>query len=326
MMDELDTHAYAHNDGGFDPIAVACAVERAVQKGDTMLYHSFQWERYYGGIASARSPDSFCNLRCACCYVGRTAEEAAWKYYSPQEVYDGLLKVVPGEHGEQATLFRLAGREPTIGWDHLMGFLRIVAESRNHVIALLETNGMRLGNDKTLVEALAEFREKLIVRLSFKAGTPEAFRQKTGAREEAFELPFQALRHLEALAVPTKIAAMTGDVWYTGTDERRELYRRILSTSRLSPWDLLLDDGMEEETIEHIEVTDTRLAATGFDEKNAEGVYEPFAASLVRYLLEQGIIDANTLSRESLKTLLEDKERVLGMLDEVEFHAFARTE
>ncbi|MEM3522921.1 MAG: hypothetical protein QXD78_07785 [Candidatus Bathyarchaeia archaeon] len=65
---------------------------------------------------------------------------------------------------------RLSGYEPTLGKEHLLAFLRFVKESK-YSLFILETNGMILGFDNNYVKRLAKFKEKLYVRVSFKAVT-----------------------------------------------------------------------------------------------------------------------------------------------------------
>ncbi len=105
---------------------------------------------------------------------------------------------------------RLSGCEPTIGKEHLLSLLKFVKESK-YPLFILETNGIILGHDKNYVERLSEFRDKLYVRVSIKAATPEGFTQRTGAKGEFYILPFQALKNLLDYGIYARAAAMTDD-------------------------------------------------------------------------------------------------------------------
>jgi len=69
-------------------------------------------------------------------------------------------------------------------------------EWSKYKLFILEANGIILGNDKDYVKRLSEFKDRLYVRVSIKAATPESFTQRTGAIGEFYTLPFQALKNL----------------------------------------------------------------------------------------------------------------------------------
>jgi uncharacterized Fe-S cluster-containing radical SAM superfamily protein len=68
-------------------------------------------------------------------------------------------------------------------------------ENSEFPLFILETNGILFGMDRDYVKRVSRFT-KPHVRISLKAGTPEAFMRKTGAKPEAFEIPFQTIRNL----------------------------------------------------------------------------------------------------------------------------------
>ena len=60
---------------------------------------------------------------------------------------------------------------------------------------MLETNGIKLGEDEKYVDALSKYHN-LHVRLSFKTGNPKIFEQITNRPREWFELQIKAVENL----------------------------------------------------------------------------------------------------------------------------------
>jgi uncharacterized Fe-S cluster-containing radical SAM superfamily protein len=73
---------------------------------------------------------------------------------------------------------------------------------------MLETNGIKLGEDEAYVDELSKYRN-LHVRLSFKTGTPENFELITNRPKEWFELQLKAVEHLYHQRVSFHIALVT---------------------------------------------------------------------------------------------------------------------
>ena len=126
------------------------------------------------------------------------------KYYSPRQAAQMLFKAA--EQGitysdywrkiiRKIDKLRLSGCEPTIGKEHPLSLLQYVEWSK-YKLFILEANGIILGNDKDYVKRLSEFKDRLYVRVSIKAATPESFTQRIGAMGEFYTLPFQALKKL----------------------------------------------------------------------------------------------------------------------------------
>jgi uncharacterized Fe-S cluster-containing radical SAM superfamily protein len=150
---------------------------------------------------------------------------------------------------------RLSGCEPTIGKEHLLEVLKFVKESK-YPLFILETNGIILGNDKDYVERLSEFKEKLYVRVSFKAATPEGFTQRTGAMGEFYDLPFKALKYLLDEGIDARAAAMT-DSRIMPKEERRLLIQMLEEIDPKANY----AETLEEEVIDAYETTIKRMKA-----------------------------------------------------------------
>jgi uncharacterized Fe-S cluster-containing radical SAM superfamily protein len=137
--------------------------------------------------------------------------------------------------------------------------LEYVEESR-FPLFILETNGILFGVDKDYVKRVSKFT-KPHVRVSLKAGTPEAFTKKTGAKPEAFEIPFQAIRNLMDYNVSFHVAAMSADPRIMTPQERENLVKKL---AEIDPRLLL---SLEEEVMDGYETTLARLKFAGLEVK-----------------------------------------------------------
>jgi uncharacterized Fe-S cluster-containing radical SAM superfamily protein len=176
---------------GYDPIKLAESTEKIVVDGNKRKYVQLGRPlRFYGGTTSATEVG--CNLRCKFCF----SDQPVWnpkntgKFYSPKEVFDGLVKTAR-RYGH--TIISASASEGTIGRQHLFELLDLVEQSE--FVYILETNGMTLGQDPQLVQQLAKYK-RLHVRVSIKGCNEEEFHRLTGANREAYRLPYEALRML----------------------------------------------------------------------------------------------------------------------------------
>jgi uncharacterized Fe-S cluster-containing radical SAM superfamily protein len=106
------------------------------------------------------------------------------------------------------------------------------------------------------VKAVSKYT-KTHVRLSLKAGTPEDFTRKTGAKPEAFEIPFKAIRNLHDFKVSFHVAAMSADPRIMSHEERLALLEKVASVSSR------LVSTLEEEVVDPYETTLARLKYAG---------------------------------------------------------------
>lgn len=205
-----------------------------------------------GGIATGYTVG--CCLRCSYCWVSfsRDFPERYGEFYSPEAAFQRLRNAA---HRARVRKLRISGAEPTLGKEHLLGLLEQV-ESSEFDLFILETNGILFGADRDYVRAISKFR-KPHVRVSLKAGTPEAFTRKTGATPESFELPFKAIRNLLDYGVSFHVAGMIDDPRIVTPEERAELARRLLE---IGPE---LVATFEGEVVDPYDSTLARLKAAG---------------------------------------------------------------
>lgn len=223
-------------------------------KGNKRKYTAFYATGVYGGIATGYTCG--CCLRCVFCWVDFSREwpEKYGDFYSPAQAFK---KLSDAAHRYGVRKLRISGAEPTLGKEHLLGLLEHV-EGSEFDLFILETNGIKFGVDREYVRALSKF-EKPHVRVSLKAGTPEAFARKTGAIPESFEIPFKAIRNLLDFGISFHVAGMMDDPRIVDPRERAELARKLAEI------DPRLVAAFEGEVIDPYDTTLARLKAAGLE-------------------------------------------------------------
>ncbi|MEM3698113.1 MAG: radical SAM protein [Candidatus Bathyarchaeia archaeon] len=268
----------------FNPLQLAEETETIVtRRGDEGLerkYTGFYCVPVYRGIATGYAAG--CCLRCFYCWSNwsRDFPEKFGKFYSPKQAAQMLFSAADKgiihsdywrKHIPKVNKLRLSGCEPTIGKEHLLSLLQFVKES-GYPLFILETNGIILGYDKDYVKRLSEFKEKLYVRVSIKAATPEAFTQRTGAEGNFYTLPFQALKNLLDEGIYTRAAAMTDNRIMT-KEERQTLIQMLDEIDPTANYPKTL----EEEVIDAYDTTVKRIRAYHDEE---------YARKLVKVILK----------------------------------------
>ena len=206
----------------FNPVELANITEQIVCKESKKKYTAFYATGVYGGIATGYACG--CCLRCVFCWVDWSREypEKYGRFYSPKEVFERLSKIAK-KYGTNNC--RLSGAEPTLGKEHLLSVLNLVEQSEFKLF-ILETNGILFGVDEEYVKRVSRFG-KVHVRISLKAGTARDFASKTGATNESFELPFEAIKHLIKHKCSFHVAAMSGDTRIMDSNERQSLFCKL---------------------------------------------------------------------------------------------------
>jgi len=236
----------------FDPLDLASQTEQIVCRGDSRKYTKFYCTRVYGGIATGYTCG--CCLRCIFCWVNwsRDFPEKYGVFRAPAEAFHQLSRVARKARVSQ---LRVSGAEPTIGKSHLLSLLKRV-ENSTFRLFILETNGILIGADPDYAQQIARFK-KVHTRVSLKAGTPEAFTRKTGAKPQSFELPFKGIVNLLKAGASFHVAAMSADPRIIDRDERQSLIARLASI------DSALAKNLEEEVVDPYHTTLERLQHAG---------------------------------------------------------------
>lgn len=255
-MEELEGYPRCLEPGSapFDPLDLARRTEEIVCRGDSRKYTRFYRVGVYGGIATGYACG--CCLRCIFCWVdwSRDFPETHGEFCSPKEAFSRLARVARKARVSQ---LRVSGAEPTLGKSHLLGLLERVEHSPFRLF-VLETNGILIGADPDYARELARFG-KVHMRVSLKAGTPEAFTRKTGATPESFELPFRGIAGLLQAEASFHVASMTADPRFVSREERQGLIERLKA---IEP---ALVSNLEEERVDPYRTTVERLRRAGVD-------------------------------------------------------------
>jgi uncharacterized Fe-S cluster-containing radical SAM superfamily protein len=117
---------------------------------------------------------------------------------------------------------------------------------------ILETNGILFGADSSYVKEVSQFK-KVHIRVSLKAGTPEGFTRRTGAKANAFMLPFKTIQSLLRYRVNFHVASMSADPRFMDKEERQSLRKRL---KEIEP---RLVKHLEEEVVDPYRTTLLRL-------------------------------------------------------------------
>jgi len=238
----------------FDPVELAKETEKIVCRGNERKYTAFYATGVYQGIGTGYTTG--CCLRCVFCWVdwSRDFPERYGEFYSPEEAFERLSEA---SRSYGTTRLRISGAEPTLGKQHLLALLEHV-ENSEFDLFILETNGIIFGFDRDYVRRVSKFK-KPHIRVSLKAGTPEAFARKTGAVPESFELPFKAVKNLLDFDVSFHVAGMLDDPRIVEPQERVEL------ALKLAEIDPKLVVNFEGEVVDSYDSTLARLKAAGLD-------------------------------------------------------------
>ncbi|MGD1995819.1 MAG: radical SAM protein [Anaerolineae bacterium] len=234
----------------FDPLEVARRTEEIAARGDARKYTAFYSTGVYGGISTGYAVG--CCLRCIFCWVdpSRDFPEEQGEFYTPEQVAERLIE---NARRKGVPRLRISGGEPTLCKPHLLAVLERTEPTDYSFI--LETNGIPVAADEQYASDLARYTCAHI-RVSLKAGTPEGFEARTGARGEFWELPFVAVERLLAAGADFHVAAMT-DPRLMSQSERAALLARLRQAGYGS-W-------VEEERCEAYRTTVRRLKAAGWD-------------------------------------------------------------
>jgi uncharacterized Fe-S cluster-containing radical SAM superfamily protein len=241
----------------FDPLELAKETEKIVCQKDQRKYTDFYATGVYGGIATGYTCG--CCLRCIFCWVDLSREfpESHGQFYSPRQAFEKLRDAAFRYHVDKA---RISGAEPTMGREHLIALLRWVEDS-SFSLFILETNGILFGADSNYVKEISQFK-RVHTRISLKAGTPDGFTKKTGAKSEAFILPFKAIEFFLRYRASFHVASMSGDSRFMGKEERQSLLKKLREI------DPRLVKHLEEEVVDPYRTTLLRLKYANFDERS----------------------------------------------------------
>lgn len=146
-----------------------------------------------------------CNLTCPMCYAGSAPGK---RHKSLDDVRKQIDTIVASEgHVE---VVQLSGGEPTLHPQLLEAVDYALSQPIDYV--MINTNGIRLANDRELVDSLAKHKERLEIYLQFDALNDQAMQQLRG-QAGLLDIKLRALDNLEKAGLNvTLVATLQGGV------------------------------------------------------------------------------------------------------------------
>lgn len=141
-----------------------------------------------------------CNLACPVCFADASGPDGS---HVPLVTIERMLDALVASEGEP-DLVQLSGGEPTLHPD----FFAIVEAVKRRPIRhlMINTNGVRIAQDRAFVERLASYAPRLEVYLQFDSLNDEALKDLRGAR--LARVRQKALEALEAVQLSTTLVAV----------------------------------------------------------------------------------------------------------------------
>jgi uncharacterized radical SAM superfamily Fe-S cluster-containing enzyme len=138
-----------------------------------------------------------CNLRCPVCFAGSGPERLTHK---PLETVLAMLDAVVANEGTPDVV-QISGGEPTLHPD----FFAILDAARARPIRhlMVNTNGIRIAQDREFAARLAEYRQGFEVYLQFDSFEPAALKTLRGA--DLTRIHTQAIERLNELDISTTL-------------------------------------------------------------------------------------------------------------------------
>ena len=138
-----------------------------------------------------------CNLTCPTCYASSSPTHG--RHRTLQEI-EAMLDAIVASEGSPDVV-QLSGGEPTIHPDFFA--ILDLAKARPIKHLMVNTNGIRIANDKDFVKELASYMPDFEVYLQFDSFKPEALRRLRGRDLTAVRK--KALEHLNELNLSTTL-------------------------------------------------------------------------------------------------------------------------
>src|SRR5947209_13166714 len=141
-----------------------------------------------------------CNLACPVCFANATDIHGS---HRPLAVIEAMLDALVESEGEP-DLVQLSGGEPTIHPDFFAILDAVKRRPIRHV--MINTNGLRIAQDRAFVERLASYAPRLEVYLQFDSLNDDALVELRGAK--LARIRREALEALEEVGLSTTLVAV----------------------------------------------------------------------------------------------------------------------
>ncbi len=145
-----------------------------------------------------------CDLGCPVCYADSGAEE----HLSLQQI-EAMMDFYKAREGGKPEILQIGGGEPTTHPD-IVEILRM-AKKKKFKYLMLNTNGLRIAQDKAFAETLASLTPGFEVYLQFDGVTDKTYQRLRGAK--LWDTKLKAIENLAQARVPiTLVATITRGV------------------------------------------------------------------------------------------------------------------
>ena len=162
-----------------------------------------------------------CELGCTTCYI---SSDKSGKYLSLAKIDEMLDFIVDSEYGK-AEIIQISGGEPATHPDILK--ILELTKTKNIKFMMLNTNGIRIGEDEKFAEQLAAFKGGFEVYLQFDGLKEETYRKLRG--KDLLEIKKRAIKNLHKYGIPVTLVSVIEKG--TNDDEIGDLIRFGLETN-----------------------------------------------------------------------------------------------
>jgi uncharacterized Fe-S cluster-containing radical SAM superfamily protein/putative sterol carrier protein len=216
-----------------DPYKYSKAVEKQICKGRDRYYAYFGCTPFIGGMS--RGFTCGCNFKCVFCLSPfrdfangetRFILSSLYKeikrtrgFYSPEEVIERLVSNENSKKMDEIAMFDgvkpkiskykyidVGYAEITIGREHLLGLCKAAAKTDYKFV--VETNGFLIGYESDYAQALAPYKDNILVRVGVKAGTSSMMEKLVGIKGSSVEYTFKGIENLCNVGIQPDVAIM----------------------------------------------------------------------------------------------------------------------
>lgn len=236
----------------FDPIQRASEVEALVMRGTKRAYYRVRYAERFDCPVTVDSVG--CCLQCAYCWnalrnENMTLAVAKAKFYEPEEI---AAKAIALAREKKEWRFRVSGCETILGkasTKHFTEFMDaiLMRPKGKNAFFLLETNGVMLGYDSSLVKKLAPYKDHLAVRVAIKGENPEMYEKISGANADSFRYQLNSLKLCYANDIPSLPAIMS----------------TFMDSKVISQLTQIVEDDIDQEALKYYPITKKSLIERG---------------------------------------------------------------
>lgn len=142
-----------------------------------------------------------CDLKCPLCYAN-----AGEGTFLPLDKIEAMMDFFQDSEGGQAEILQISGGEPSRHPD-ILEIIKM-AKEKNFKYVMINTNGVRIGEDEVFAKELAQFIGGFEVYLQFDGFKPSTYEKLRGTN--LLEIKKKAIENLSKYKVPTTLVATIG--------------------------------------------------------------------------------------------------------------------